>query len=43
MAIDFRLTVRQHELQLQSRMFAREVLSSALEAEACRPRKSGSR
>ena len=36
MAIDFRLTVRQHELQLQSRRFAREVLSPALEAEALR-------
>ena len=34
MAIDFRLTARQRELQLQSRKFAREVLSRALEAEA---------
>src|ERR1700676_5776836 len=33
-AIDFRLTARQRELQLQSREFAREVLSRALEAEA---------
>jgi butyryl-CoA dehydrogenase len=33
-AIDFRLTARQRELQLQSRKFAREVLSPALEAEA---------
>src|ERR1700682_1773046 len=33
-AIDFRLTARQRELQLQSRKFAREVLSAALEAEA---------
>jgi nitroalkane oxidase len=33
MAIDFRLTARQRELQLQSREFAREVLSPALEAE----------
>jgi alkylation response protein AidB-like acyl-CoA dehydrogenase len=33
-AIDFRLTARQRELQLQSRKFAREVLSRALEAEA---------
>jgi len=32
-AIDFRLTARQRELQLQSRKFAREVLSQALEAE----------
>src|ERR1700692_239011 len=32
-AIDFRLTARQRELQLQSRKFAREVLSRALEAE----------
>ena len=34
MAIDFRLTARQCELQLQSRKFAREVLAPALEAEA---------
>src|SRR5579863_6985506 len=34
MAIDFRLTARQRELQLESRKFAREVLSPALEAEA---------
>ena len=34
MAIDFRLTARQRELQLQSRKFASEVLSRALEAEA---------
>ena len=34
MAIDFRLTARQRELQLQSRKFAREVLAPALEAEA---------
>ncbi len=34
MAIDFRLTARQRELQLQSRQFAREVLSPALGAEA---------
>lgn len=33
MAIDFRLTARQRKLQLQSREFAREVLSRALEAE----------
>jgi butyryl-CoA dehydrogenase len=33
-AIDFRLTARQRELQLQSRKFAKEVLSPALEAEA---------
>src|SRR5580658_2657814 len=32
-AIDFRLTARQRELQLQSRQFAREVLSPALAAE----------
>jgi len=32
-AIDFRLTARQRELQLQSRKFAREVLARALEAE----------
>jgi len=29
-AIDFRLTARQRELQLQSRKFAREVLARAL-------------
>jgi nitroalkane oxidase len=34
MAIDFRLTGRQRELQLQSRRFAREMLLPALEAEA---------
>jgi nitroalkane oxidase len=34
LAIDFRLTKSQRELQLQSRKFAREVLSPALEAEA---------
>ena len=34
MAIDFRLTARHRELQLQSRQFAREVLSRALKAEA---------
>lgn len=34
MAIDFRLTAHQRELQLQSRKFAREVLSPALQAEA---------
>src|ERR1700730_13543726 len=34
MAIDFRLTGRQRELQLQSRKFAAEVLLPALEAEA---------
>src|SRR6201988_2565049 len=34
MAIDFRLTGGQRELQLQSRRFAREVLLPALEAEA---------
>jgi butyryl-CoA dehydrogenase len=34
MAIDFRLTARQSELQLQSRRFAKEVLSPVLEAEA---------
>src|SRR5580692_4758422 len=34
MAIDFRLTTRQRELQLQSRKFAREMLLPALEAEA---------
>ena len=33
MAIDFRLTARQRELQLQSRKFAREVLAPAIEAE----------
>jgi alkylation response protein AidB-like acyl-CoA dehydrogenase len=33
-AIDFRLTARQRELQLQSRRFAREVLSGAAKAEA---------
>src|ERR1700676_4630833 len=33
MAIDFRLTARQRELQLQSRSFAREVLLPALETE----------
>jgi len=33
-AIDFRLTARQRELQLQSRKFARKVLSPALEAES---------
>lgn len=33
MAIDFRFTARQRELQLQSRKFAREVLARALEAE----------
>jgi butyryl-CoA dehydrogenase len=33
-AIDFRLTARQRELQLRSRKFAKEVLSRALEAEA---------
>src|ERR1700722_8118131 len=33
-AIDFRLTARQRELQLQSRKFAREVLSPVLVAEA---------
>ena len=32
-AIDFRLTARQRELQLQSREFARDVLSPALAAE----------
>jgi alkylation response protein AidB-like acyl-CoA dehydrogenase len=32
-AIDFRLTERQRELQLQSRKFAMEVLSPAIEAE----------
>lgn len=34
MALDFRLTGRQRELQLQSRRFAREMLLPALEAEA---------
>jgi alkylation response protein AidB-like acyl-CoA dehydrogenase len=34
MAIDFRLTARQRELQRQSREFAREVLSQAADAEA---------
>ena len=33
MAIDFRLTARQRELQLQSRKFASDVLAPALEAE----------
>jgi alkylation response protein AidB-like acyl-CoA dehydrogenase len=33
-ALDFRLTAHQRELQLQSRRFARQVLSPALEAEA---------
>ena len=33
MAIDFRLTERQRELQLQSRKFAKEVLTPAIEAE----------
>jgi alkylation response protein AidB-like acyl-CoA dehydrogenase len=32
-AIDFRLTARQRELQLQSRKFAKEALSPAIEAE----------
>jgi nitroalkane oxidase len=32
-AIDYRLTARQRELQLQSRKFAKEVLSPAIEAE----------
>jgi alkylation response protein AidB-like acyl-CoA dehydrogenase len=32
-AIDFRLTERQRELQLQSRKFAKEVLTPAIEAE----------
>jgi butyryl-CoA dehydrogenase len=32
-AIDFRLTARERELQLQSRKFAKEVLSPAIEAE----------
>ncbi len=36
MAIDFRLTARQRELQLQSRKFASEVLAPALEAETLR-------
>jgi alkylation response protein AidB-like acyl-CoA dehydrogenase len=35
-AIDFRLTARQRELQLQSRKFAREVLSGAVKAESLR-------
>jgi nitroalkane oxidase len=34
MAIDFRLTARQRELQLRSRKFAKEVLAPAIEAEA---------
>jgi nitroalkane oxidase len=34
MAIDFRLTARQRELKLHARAFAREVLLSAIEAEA---------
>ena len=34
MAIDFRLTARQRELQLQSRKFAKDVLSQAIEAES---------
>jgi len=33
MAIDFRLTARQRDLQLQARKFAREVLSGAAKAE----------
>src|SRR6516165_2080906 len=33
MAIDFRLTASQRELQLRSRKFAKEVLSPAIEAE----------
>ena len=33
MAIDFRLTERQRELQLQSRMFAKQLLAPAIEAE----------
>ena len=33
MAIDFRLTASQRELQLRSRKFAKEVLSHAIEAE----------
>ncbi len=33
MAIDFRLTASQRELQLRSRKFAKEVLSDAMEAE----------
>ena len=36
MAIDFRLTASQRELQLRSRRFAREVLSPAIEAETLR-------
>jgi nitroalkane oxidase len=35
-AIDFRLTASQRELQLRSRRFAREVLSPAIEAETLR-------
>jgi nitroalkane oxidase len=34
MAIDFRLTTSQRELQLRSRKFAKEVLSPAIEAES---------
>jgi alkylation response protein AidB-like acyl-CoA dehydrogenase len=34
MAIDFRLTAHQRELQLRSRKFAKEVLAPAIEAEA---------
>ena len=34
MAIDFRLTASQRELQLRSRKFAKEVLSPAIEAES---------
>ena len=33
MAIDFRLTLRQHALQLESRMFAADVIASARAAE----------
>ena len=36
MAIDFRLTASQRELQLRSRRFARDVLSPAIEAETLR-------
>jgi butyryl-CoA dehydrogenase len=34
MAIDFRLTASQRELQLRSRKFAKEVLFPAIEAES---------
>jgi hypothetical protein len=35
-AVDFRLTASQRELQLRSRKFAKEVLAPAIEAETRR-------